>query len=186
MLYVWRATAEWYRQGKYKNSEKNLSQCQLSTINPTWTDPCGNTGLRGERPVTNHLSHGTAHHWTSLLRHSSEAAPKKQGAGLIQLYHDSDLWTRQRTFGIHRRGDVLHPAFDRRNWVKPDISVTVSELAEDRSAYPLSCPTHALQLEVAVSRNKLRGRSARHLQKNAVLSTGRRATATPGKLLACC
>jgi hypothetical protein len=28
----------------------------LSTTNPTWIDP----GLRGERPATNRLSHGTA------------------------------------------------------------------------------------------------------------------------------
>jgi hypothetical protein len=31
----------------------------LSTINPTWTDLSANPVLRGERPVTNHLSHGT-------------------------------------------------------------------------------------------------------------------------------
>jgi hypothetical protein len=32
----------------------------LSTKNPTWTDPGWNPGLRGERPATNRLSHGTA------------------------------------------------------------------------------------------------------------------------------
>jgi hypothetical protein len=32
----------------------------LSTTNPTWTDPGSNLGLRGERPATNRLSHGTA------------------------------------------------------------------------------------------------------------------------------
>jgi hypothetical protein len=32
----------------------------LSTTNPTWTDPGSNPGLRGERPATNRLSHGTA------------------------------------------------------------------------------------------------------------------------------
>jgi hypothetical protein len=32
----------------------------LSTTNPTWTDPGSNPGLRGERPATNHLIHGTA------------------------------------------------------------------------------------------------------------------------------
>jgi hypothetical protein len=32
----------------------------LSTTNPTWTDPGWNPGLRGERPATNRLSHGTA------------------------------------------------------------------------------------------------------------------------------
>jgi hypothetical protein len=32
----------------------------LSTTNPTWTDPESNLVLRGERPATNRLSHGTA------------------------------------------------------------------------------------------------------------------------------
>jgi hypothetical protein len=32
----------------------------LSTTNPTWTHPESNPGLRGERPVTNRLSHGMA------------------------------------------------------------------------------------------------------------------------------
>jgi hypothetical protein len=32
----------------------------LSTINPTWIDPDANPALRGERPATNRLSHGTA------------------------------------------------------------------------------------------------------------------------------
>jgi hypothetical protein len=32
----------------------------LSTTNPTWTVPGSNPGLRGERPATNRLSHGTA------------------------------------------------------------------------------------------------------------------------------
>jgi hypothetical protein len=32
----------------------------LSTMNPTWIDPGANSGLRGERPGSNHLSHVTA------------------------------------------------------------------------------------------------------------------------------
>jgi hypothetical protein len=39
----------------------------LSTINPTWTDPGSNPGLRGGRPATNRLSHGTALSLLSLL-----------------------------------------------------------------------------------------------------------------------
>jgi hypothetical protein len=35
----------------------------LSTTNPTSTDPGSNTGLRGERPVTNCVRHGTANRW---------------------------------------------------------------------------------------------------------------------------
>jgi hypothetical protein len=39
---------------------ENLPSATLSTTNPTWVDPGANPGLRGERPATNRLSHGTA------------------------------------------------------------------------------------------------------------------------------
>jgi hypothetical protein len=39
---------------------ENLPNATLSTTNPTWIDPGANPGLRGERPATNRLSHGTA------------------------------------------------------------------------------------------------------------------------------
>jgi hypothetical protein len=60
-------------RGKPKYSGKNLSQ--LSTTNPTRTDPGSNPGLRGEKPATNRLSHSTAK-WKSLLsaRFQSSAA----------------------------------------------------------------------------------------------------------------
>jgi hypothetical protein len=59
-----------------KNRRTHREPCHsatLSTTNPTWTDPGTNSGLRGERPTTNRLSHGTAkntsHHrggnWTT-------------------------------------------------------------------------------------------------------------------------
>jgi hypothetical protein len=38
---------------------KTCPSAALSTTNPTWTDPGSNPGLRGERPATNRLSHGT-------------------------------------------------------------------------------------------------------------------------------
>jgi hypothetical protein len=40
---------------------KTCPSATLPTINPTWTDPGSNSGLRGERPATNRLSDGTAH-----------------------------------------------------------------------------------------------------------------------------
>jgi hypothetical protein len=40
---------------------ENLPSATLSTTNPTWIDPGANPGLRGERPATNRLSHGTAY-----------------------------------------------------------------------------------------------------------------------------
>jgi hypothetical protein len=39
---------------------KTCPSATLSTTNPTWIDPGANPDLRGERPATNDLSHGTA------------------------------------------------------------------------------------------------------------------------------
>jgi hypothetical protein len=39
---------------------ENLPSATLSTPTPTWIDPGANPGVRGERPATNRLSHGTA------------------------------------------------------------------------------------------------------------------------------
>jgi hypothetical protein len=38
---------------------KTCPSATLSTTNPTQIVPGSNPGLRGERPATNHLSHGT-------------------------------------------------------------------------------------------------------------------------------
>jgi hypothetical protein len=50
-----------YLQGKNEVLGENLPSATLSTTNPTWIDPGANPGLRGERPATNRLSHGTAY-----------------------------------------------------------------------------------------------------------------------------
>jgi hypothetical protein len=47
-------------RGKPKNSEKSCSSATLSITNPIWIDPGAKPGLRGEKPATNDLSHGTA------------------------------------------------------------------------------------------------------------------------------
>jgi hypothetical protein len=48
-------------RGKPKYSGgKTYPSVTLSTTNPTWTDPGSKPGLRGGRPLTNRLSHGTA------------------------------------------------------------------------------------------------------------------------------
>jgi hypothetical protein len=39
---------------------ETCTSATLSTTNPTWIDPGMNPGLRGDRPATNDLSHGTA------------------------------------------------------------------------------------------------------------------------------
>jgi hypothetical protein len=47
-------------RGKPTTRRKTCPSATLSTTNLTWTDPESNPGLRGERPATNRLSHGTA------------------------------------------------------------------------------------------------------------------------------
>jgi hypothetical protein len=54
---------------KLKNSEKNLPIATLFTTNHRGTDLGANSGLRSDRPTTNHPSHGTAWHrefWTCI------------------------------------------------------------------------------------------------------------------------
>jgi hypothetical protein len=46
--------------GENRNTGRKTCSCAtLSNTNPTWTDPGSNPGLRGGRPATNRLSHGT-------------------------------------------------------------------------------------------------------------------------------
>jgi hypothetical protein len=54
------APVEWNWQGKTKElGEKTCPSAILCTTNTTWIDPGSNRRLRGERPATNHVSHGT-------------------------------------------------------------------------------------------------------------------------------
>jgi hypothetical protein len=75
------AFPRWYEFGERRWSDiltgenrrtrrKTYPSATLSTTNPTWIDPGANPGLRGERPATNDLSHGTAHQW-HLVHHKS-------------------------------------------------------------------------------------------------------------------
>jgi hypothetical protein len=43
-----------------RTRRKTCPTVTLSTTNPTWIDLVANPGLRGERPATNDLNHGTA------------------------------------------------------------------------------------------------------------------------------
>jgi hypothetical protein len=57
---------------------KTCPSATLSTTNPTWIDPGANPGLRGERPATNDLSHGTA-----LCFIATKKCVAMQHAGLV-------------------------------------------------------------------------------------------------------
>jgi hypothetical protein len=46
--------------GPTRTRRKSCPSATLSTTNLTRTDPGSNSGLRGERPATNRLSHVTA------------------------------------------------------------------------------------------------------------------------------
>jgi hypothetical protein len=48
---------------------KTCPSATLSTTNPIWTDPGLTPGIRGERPVTNRLSRGTAMTVFNVIRH---------------------------------------------------------------------------------------------------------------------
>jgi hypothetical protein len=45
-------------EGNRSTRRKTCPSATLSTINPPWTDPGSNPGLRGGRPAANRLSHG--------------------------------------------------------------------------------------------------------------------------------
>jgi hypothetical protein len=47
-------------RGKPTTRRKTCPSVTLPTASLTWTDPGSKPGLRGERPATNRLSHGTA------------------------------------------------------------------------------------------------------------------------------
>jgi hypothetical protein len=50
----------WNDTDREKTKRKTCCSATLSTTNRTWIEPGANPGLRGKRPATNHLSHGTA------------------------------------------------------------------------------------------------------------------------------
>jgi hypothetical protein len=69
-------------RGKPKYSGKNLS-----TTNPTWTNPESNPGLHGERPATNRLSHGTTYLEALLVQFSTAAMSKLSRYPNCDIFH---------------------------------------------------------------------------------------------------
>ena len=49
-----------HRWNEIDRRNRKYSGKNLSTTNPTWTDPGSKPSLHGGRPATNRLSHGTA------------------------------------------------------------------------------------------------------------------------------
>jgi hypothetical protein len=62
-MWVWRMLVEWYWRENRRTQRETCPSATLSTTSLTWIVQGANLGLRGERPVTNHLSHGTAPVW---------------------------------------------------------------------------------------------------------------------------
>jgi hypothetical protein len=92
---------------KRRTRRKTCSNATLSTTNPTWIDPGADSGLHGERPATNNLSHGTAPDYLLVSQLAVSFA-----ARLASLcYAVTTLSVRNR--GRWRTG--LHPLDDTRN-----------------------------------------------------------------------
>jgi hypothetical protein len=72
--------------------EKSCPSATLSTINPTWNDPGSNPFLRGERPVTNRLSHGTAVCKTYYLLYRRNLGGGANASEIFFLPRDSFYW----------------------------------------------------------------------------------------------
>jgi hypothetical protein len=89
---------EWRLAGKPKYSEKTCPSAILSTTNPTWPDPCKNTGRHGGKPVTNRLNYGAANPWIrcsvhgrpKIIKHKEFARQGSNlcGGGVEYLHHD--------------------------------------------------------------------------------------------------
>ena len=67
-----------------RTRRKTCPSATLSTTNPTWTDP----GLRGERPATNRLSHGTANNRNYLLHILFSYSLLQETRFFVCVFHD--------------------------------------------------------------------------------------------------
>jgi hypothetical protein len=67
---------------KYSGRGGTYPSAALSAANSIWIDPGSNPGLRGGRPVTNRLSHGTLFYYITCFANScalKQAALKIRG-----------------------------------------------------------------------------------------------------------
>ena len=75
--------------GENRNTRgKTCPIATLPTTNPTWTDPGLNPDLRGEMPVTNRLSHGTAYrhlgYWRSRYHLNRRIVVPQRRSGFFE------------------------------------------------------------------------------------------------------
>jgi hypothetical protein len=107
-----------------KTRRKTCPSATLSTTNPTWIDPGANPGLRGERPATNDLSHGTA------IRPRFSPGERTPGT------HCTGGWVGPRAgLDTETIGNILSPLLGIEPWSpgRPALSQTL---------YRLSYPAH--------------------------------------------
>jgi hypothetical protein len=83
-------------ENRRTHRKKTCPNANLSTINPTRTDPGANWCLRGDRPATNRLSHDTSHDSLMTLPHIGQCKE-------FQLRRDNgwQIQLRQRTDNIY-------------------------------------------------------------------------------------
>jgi ribosomal protein S15P/S13E len=84
-----------------RTRRKTCPRATLSTTNPTWIDPDANPGLRGERPATNDLSHGTAKIKVTVFWDAAPCCLAETGQRLRGAYRlDRQGYSPDRLFNI--------------------------------------------------------------------------------------
>jgi hypothetical protein len=94
---------------------KTCLSATLSTTNPTWTDPGSNPGLRGGRPTTNRLNHGSAKFMSLRVTHKSHARVtltswKFDFLFLKSKWRNASIGQSDAAVGLYSGGPSLMPA----------------------------------------------------------------------------
>jgi hypothetical protein len=86
---------DWVLAGETQAHAENLLQCHFSTMNATWPALGSNTGCLDMKPVTNHLSNGTAIH---QLKKQQDLKMQDMFDSYIRLTLTSGKWRHSGTF----------------------------------------------------------------------------------------
>jgi hypothetical protein len=85
-IWVWGSGGMMILTGENRRTRrKTCPSATLSTTNPTWFDPAANPGLRGERPATNRLSHGTICAYSCYSRRAASGECEPVDVGFLSL-----------------------------------------------------------------------------------------------------